>query len=80
MLVDLLMLVICGFVAWYGTNLCIETWGQGIAELPWLPVGATYASLPIGAAVTLLFVLEKKGRLRAMDAAGKRFEELTEGA
>ena len=49
-LVDLLMLVICGFVAWYGTNLCIETWGQGIAELPWLPVGATYASLPIGAA------------------------------
>lgn len=58
--VDLLMLLVCGFVAWYGGNLCIETWGQGIAELPWLPVGATYASLPIGSMITLLFVIEKR--------------------
>ena len=33
--------------------------GQSISEVPWLPVGATYASLPVGAAVTLLFVVER---------------------
>ena len=38
--------------------LCIETMGQTIAELPWLPVGVTYAAIPIGSAITLLFVIE----------------------
>ncbi|HEY0819114.1 MAG TPA: TRAP transporter small permease [Rhizobacter sp.] len=58
-LVDLLMLVVCGFVTWYGTNLSIETWRQPIAELQWLPVGLTYAPLPIGGAITFVFVLER---------------------
>jgi TRAP-type C4-dicarboxylate transport system permease small subunit len=58
--VDLLMALVCAFVAWYGTKLCITTWGQSISELPWLPVGATYAPLPIGALVTLLFVVEHR--------------------
>jgi TRAP-type C4-dicarboxylate transport system permease small subunit len=58
-LVDALMVLICLFVVWYGTRLCIETMGQSIAELPWLPVGVTYAAIPIGAAATLLFVLER---------------------
>ena len=58
--VDLMMVVACGFVAWYGTRLCIETMGNRLAELPWLRVGVTYASLPIGAAITLLFVLERR--------------------
>jgi TRAP-type C4-dicarboxylate transport system permease small subunit len=58
-LVDLLMAAVCAFVAYYGTRLCIETWHQSIAELPWLPVGATYASIPIGGAITLLFVIER---------------------
>lgn len=57
--VDTLMLLVCGFVAWFGTRLCIETMGQSIAELPWLPVGVTYAAIPIGAAATLLFVGER---------------------
>jgi TRAP-type C4-dicarboxylate transport system permease small subunit len=57
--VNLLMAVACAFVAWYGTRLCIGTWGQTISEIPWLPVGATYASLPVGAVVTLLFVIER---------------------
>lgn len=57
--VDLLMLGVCAFVAWYGTRLCVETMGQSIAELPWLPVGVTYAAIPIGALATLLFVLER---------------------
>lgn len=59
-LVDLLMVVACGFVAWYGTRLALETMGQSVAELPWLPVGVTYAALPLGSAITLLFVLERR--------------------
>jgi TRAP-type C4-dicarboxylate transport system permease small subunit len=60
LLVDALMAVVSVFVAWYGTRLCIETMGQSIAELPWLPVGVTYASLPVGGALTLLFVIERR--------------------
>jgi TRAP-type C4-dicarboxylate transport system permease small subunit len=57
--VDLLMLLVCGFVVWYGAALCRETMGQSIAELPWLPVGITYLAIPLGAAATLVFVLER---------------------
>jgi TRAP-type C4-dicarboxylate transport system permease small subunit len=57
--VDLLMALVSLFVAWYGIKLCIGTLGQSIAELPWLPVGVTYAALPLGAAITLLFVIER---------------------
>jgi TRAP-type C4-dicarboxylate transport system permease small subunit len=53
-----LMLLICGFVAWYGGRLCLATLGQGIAELPWLPVGVTYLPIPLGALATGLFVVE----------------------
>ena len=45
-LVHALMAVVCLFVVWYGTSLCVETMGQSIAELPWLPVGVTYAADP----------------------------------
>jgi TRAP-type C4-dicarboxylate transport system permease small subunit len=58
-LVDLLMVGVCLFVTWYGTRLCLETMGQSIAELPWLPVGLTYAAMPLGSALTLLFVVER---------------------
>ena len=58
--VDALMALAAGFVAWYGTQLCIATWGQSISELSWLPVGLTYASLPTGALMTLLFVIERR--------------------
>ena len=47
------------FVAYYGTRLCVETWGQSISELSWLPVGMTYAALPLGSAITLMFVIER---------------------
>ena len=59
-IVDALMLVVTGFVTWYGTRLSLETMGQSISELDWLPVGVTYLSLPIGSAVTFLFVLERR--------------------
>jgi TRAP-type C4-dicarboxylate transport system permease small subunit len=58
-LVDALMALVSLFVAWYGTQLCIGTWHQSIAEIPWMPVGLTYAALPLGALCTLLFVIER---------------------
>lgn len=60
LVVDALMVVASLFVAWYGTRLCLETMGQSVAELPWLPVGVTYAPLPLGGALTLLFVVERR--------------------
>lgn len=58
-LVDLLMILVSAFVAYYGTSLCMQTWHQSISELSWLPVGVTYAALPIGAIATLIFVIER---------------------
>ena len=58
-LVDLAMAAICLFVLVYGTKLCLGTMGQTLAELPWLPVGVTYAPLPLGALLTLAFVIER---------------------
>ena len=43
----------------YGWALCQVTWNQTIAEFPALSVGVTYLPLPVGAAVTLLFVIEQ---------------------
>ncbi|MDQ6680280.1 MAG: TRAP transporter small permease [Pseudomonadota bacterium] len=59
LVVDLLMAAVCVFVVFYGTRLCIGTWHQSISELDWLPVGMTYAALPLGSAITLLFVVER---------------------
>ena len=53
-----LMLAVSVFMCWYGVQLCIGTWGQSIPELPWMPVGFTYIPVPLGGAVTALFVLE----------------------
>jgi TRAP-type C4-dicarboxylate transport system permease small subunit len=59
-MVDGLMLLACAFVAWYGFKLSAGTMNQSVSELPWLPVGVTYLSLPVGAVVTMLFVLERR--------------------
>ncbi|MCU0943433.1 MAG: TRAP transporter small permease [Hydrogenophaga sp.] len=56
--VHVLMLGISLFMVFYGTRLCIGTWGQSIPELTWLPVGLTYVPVPLGGLVTALFVLE----------------------
>jgi TRAP-type C4-dicarboxylate transport system permease small subunit len=58
-LMDVFMVAVCLFTLVYGTSLCLETMGQTLAELPWLPVGITYAPLPLGGLLTLLFVVEK---------------------
>jgi TRAP-type C4-dicarboxylate transport system permease small subunit len=57
--VQALMLAICVFVVVYGAQLCLGTFGQSVAELPWLPVGVTYLPIPLGAAATALFVIEQ---------------------
>ncbi|WP_418316275.1 TRAP transporter small permease [Piscinibacter sakaiensis] len=56
---DLVMLAVSGFIVIWGISLCIATWGQSIDALPWLPVGATYAALPLGSFCTALFVIER---------------------
>jgi hypothetical protein len=47
--VHLLMLVVCG-CSWWSTaaTAVLETMGQTVAELPWLPVGVTYLAIPAG--------------------------------
>jgi TRAP-type C4-dicarboxylate transport system permease small subunit len=57
-LVHVMMLAVAGFMLFYGTRLCIETWGQSISEIPSIPVGLTYTPVPIGGLITLLFVIE----------------------
>jgi TRAP-type C4-dicarboxylate transport system permease small subunit len=57
-LVHILMLVICGFVVVWGSKLVMGTMGQTLADLPWMAVGWTYMPLPLGAFLTLVFVVE----------------------
>jgi TRAP-type C4-dicarboxylate transport system permease small subunit len=47
------------FMVVYGEGLCAATWYQTIADFPSLSVGVTYLPIPIGGAVTFLFVLER---------------------
>ena len=56
--VHALMLVVALFMAFYGSKLCIGTWGQSIGELGWMPVGATYLPVPLGGIITLIFIAE----------------------
>ena len=53
------MLLVAGFMLGYGVHLCVVTWGNTIAEFPWLSTGVVYAPIPIGGALTLLFIIEK---------------------
>lgn len=57
-LVNLMMVVVSLFMLIYGSKLCLETMGQTLAALPWLPIGLTYLPVPVGGALTLVFVLE----------------------
>ena len=53
------MLLIAAFMLVYGVHLCRITWGNTIAEFPWLSVGIVYLPIPLGGALTLLFIVEK---------------------
>jgi TRAP-type C4-dicarboxylate transport system permease small subunit len=53
------MLLIAAFMLGYGVHLCVLTWGNSIAEFPWLSTGVVYMPIPVGGALTLLFIIEK---------------------
>jgi TRAP-type C4-dicarboxylate transport system permease small subunit len=58
-LVHACMLLIAAFMVGYGVHLCVVTWGNTIAEFPWLSTGVVYMPIPIGGLLTLLFIIEK---------------------
>ena len=42
-----------------GLLLVQTTWHQVVAEFPFLSVGITYLPIPVGGAITLLFIVER---------------------
>jgi TRAP-type C4-dicarboxylate transport system permease small subunit len=58
-LVQILMAVVCIFMAVKGWKLCMTTWNQFLGEMPSVRVGVSYLPIPIGGVITLIFVLEK---------------------
>jgi TRAP-type C4-dicarboxylate transport system permease small subunit len=59
-LVDIAMALTCLFMFLWGLELVRATWNQVIAEFPLLSVGLTYAPVPLGGLLTLLFILERR--------------------
>lgn len=57
--IELAMLFTNLFMLWYGTKLVMTTWYQSIAEFPLVSVGVSYLPVPIGGAITALFVIER---------------------
>jgi TRAP-type C4-dicarboxylate transport system permease small subunit len=57
--IELIMLAMALFMAWYGVKLVQRVWFQSIAEFPELSVGLTYLPIPIAGVVTALFVVER---------------------
>lgn len=57
--IELAMLFTNLFMLWYGIKLVQVTWYQSIAEFPIMSVGASYLPVPIGGAITALFVIER---------------------
>jgi TRAP-type C4-dicarboxylate transport system permease small subunit len=58
-LIELAMLGTNLFMLWYGVKLVQATWHQSIAEFPLLSAGVAYLPIPIGGAITVLFVIER---------------------
>jgi TRAP-type C4-dicarboxylate transport system permease small subunit len=58
-LVDLCLACTCLFMVVWGSQLVITVWHQSIAEFPGLSAGLTYAPIPLGGLLTLLFLAER---------------------
>ena len=69
-LVEILMIVISGFILIYGLKLVDATWSNSVAEFPFLPVGLTYLPIPLGSAATVLFIIEHLTIGRPANAGG----------
>jgi TRAP-type C4-dicarboxylate transport system permease small subunit len=69
---EALVALVSLFMVIWGARLVGTTWHQSIAEFPALSVGVTYLPIPIGGAITLLFVVERLliGPPRAAEADG----------
>jgi len=57
--IELCMLATNLFMLWWGIRLVQATWHQSLAEFPGLPAGLGYLPIPIGGALTTLFVIER---------------------
>ena len=68
LLVEILMLIVAGFMVVYGIKLCQATWQNSIADFPFLSVGLVYSPIPIGGVFTLLFIIEHLTIGRPADA------------
>ena len=64
-LIELCMLGTNLFMLWYGIKLVQTTWYQVIADFEAVSTGVSYLPVPIGGAITMLFVIERlmKGNL-----------------
>jgi TRAP-type C4-dicarboxylate transport system permease small subunit len=58
-LIEVCMLGTNLFMLWYGIKLVQAMWYQSIAEFPLVSVGVSYLPVPIGGAITVLFVIER---------------------
>jgi TRAP-type C4-dicarboxylate transport system permease small subunit len=56
---EILLAGVALFMVVWGFRLVAATWHQVIAEFPALSVGITYLPIPIGGAITLLFIAER---------------------
>jgi TRAP-type C4-dicarboxylate transport system permease small subunit len=58
-ILEVLMLATNLFMLVWGIKLCQATWHQDIPEFPIITVGLSYLPIPIGGALTVLFVIER---------------------
>src|SRR5882672_5624085 len=56
---EICMLATNLFMLWWGIKLVHITWFQSIPEFPAVSAGVSYLAIPIGGALTVLFVIER---------------------
>jgi len=69
-LIELLMALIAVFMVVWGARLVEATWGNTIADFPFLSTGVTYLPIPVGGAILFLFVIEHLTLGRPKDTGG----------
>src|SRR5262249_52882413 len=57
--IEICMLATNLFMLVWGMRLAETTWHQSIAEVPIVSVGVAYLPIPVGGALTALFVIER---------------------
>jgi TRAP-type C4-dicarboxylate transport system permease small subunit len=54
-----IMAAVAAFMLFWGGRLVGVTWHQYLAEFTWLRTGISYLPIPVGGAITLLFIIER---------------------